>query len=188
MKKIGILLFVVTFFAGTIYSQSGVMFSPKISLDLLGNHEVEVMGKTGDLDVNSAITIGLEVSQKVTDIFISGAGISYLFGREQEVKGSGKFYFVPIYVIGQLQLGHSQDVQPSVVGNFGFNVIYNGDSAYSGEATLSGGIYFAAGLRLDFSNLFIEGLYKSFQGSATLSSVELDVNYKTLSIGAGLLF
>jgi len=187
MKKIS-LLFLVILFTQTVYSQSAVTISPKISIDLLGNHSAKILSQSGDLDVNSALTFGVEFSKKTTNTFVLGAGVSYLMDREQEIKGSGNFNFVPIYAIGRIQIGNTEDsVIPSIVGNIGYNILFTGDSSYRGKASLKGGIYFAAGLRLEFSMIFIEGLYKSFQGSATISSIEIDVNYTTLSIGAGLM-
>lgn len=188
MEKITILFFIAIVFTQMVYSQSSVELSPKINLDFAGSHEASALGETGSLDVNTSITLGIEVTRKSESPFTFGIGASYLLSREQELEGSGEFYFVPVYAIGRLKFGDNADsFVPSVVANLGYNILYDGDSAYSGGANLSGGLYFGAGLRVNFNKIFIEGLFKSFQGTGTVSSIEIEVNYTTLSIGVGFI-
>jgi hypothetical protein len=114
----------------------------------------------------------------------------YLIPREQEIRGSGKFNFIPIYIVGKIKLTQQESAIPILIGNLGYNVLFNGDSNYKGTFSLSGGLYIAGGLRLETNEIFLEGLYKSFGGSAKYrgggSTYDIDVTYTTVSFALGL--
>jgi hypothetical protein len=172
------------------YSQRRMFISPKVALDLSGNHSVSKKGQSGDLSVNTGFSVGLEVLSNKNEIFNVGGGLLYLSPREQEVKDSGKFNFIPIYAIGKLNLLTDQTIVPSLILNVGYNVIFNGDTKYKGPMSLTGGLLFGGGVRVSFNSFYFEGLFKSFSGSASYSNmdsnIEFDVTYTTLSFGLGL--
>ena len=178
-------------FSSDIFSQRKVFISPKFSTDLAGNHSVSLQEQKGDLSVNTGYSIGFEVVSNQNETFNLGGGLSYLFPREQEVEGSGKFNFIPIYAIGNLEHTKDENIDLSIILNVGYNVIFNGDKNYRDILSLSGGLLLGGGIRYRNNLLFIEALYKSFGGSARFENpdtkIEFDINYTTLSLGIGLL-
>ncbi len=189
MKKIIALLFLFILSVQTVYSQTNIVISPKFCVDMMGGHNVSALGQSGSMDVKTSVTIGLELSPQTTNEFAFGVGTSYLLGREQDASGTGKFYFVPIYLLGRMKLGEEGgSVMPSIVLNAGYNLIFDGDDAYSGPLNTKGGLYIAGGARLEFGEIFFDAMYKSFNGTATMETLEIDVTYTTLSIGIGMMF
>ena len=146
-----------------------MQISPVISLDLAGTHKVSGFGNSGSLSVNPSFTIGAEILRPIGDKAVAGLGLMYLFPREQEVSGSGNFNFVTAYGSAVIDLfGQSENLITALVLNIGYNFIYSGDRNYTGGLSLKGGIYWGAGVRVGFNNLFIQGLYKSFARSAEI--------------------
>jgi len=186
------IIFVIVNFVliNNINAQGKLIFSPKIYLDVSGTHNVSALGSKGDLGVNSAPSLGMELLGNNNQLIKIGGGIMYLFPREQEISGSGNFNFVPVYGIIKLDILESGDLIPALVGNIGYNMVFDGDEKYRGDASLNGGLYLGGGIRLQTKRVFFEGMYKSFNGSVSLgfegNSLEIDINYTTLSISAGL--
>ena len=190
--KIALILFL--FSSTTVFSQMNFKIIPKVSLDVAGSHNVSALGKSGSLSVNTGYTLAIEFLRPIGERVDAGVGLMYLFPREQEVSGSGKFNFVTVYGAAVINLlEKTQNIMPSLVLNLGYNFIYTGDLYYTGGLATRGGIYWGAGLRINYRKLILEGLYKSFAGSVSpgmfsSDSNTLDVTYSTFSIGAGFIF
>ena len=165
----------------------------KFCLDLAGSHKASAMGQSASVDVNTGISIGLEVEKAEKSIFNYAVGMMYLIPREQKVSGSGNFNFLPIYAAAKIRLSMEEEsIIPVLIGNIGYDVLFNGDQNYKGPFRLSGGLYIAGGLRLEIQKIFfLEALYKSFGGSAKYSidgtDINVDINYTTVSLAFGLL-
>jgi hypothetical protein len=161
----------------------------KFCIDLAGSHKVSAMGHSGSMDVNTGVSVGLEVGRRSEEMFNFAVGLTYLIPREQVISGSGKFNFMPIYAVGKFRLNEGEEsIKPILIGNLGYDVLFNGDSNYKGPFSLSGGLYFAGGLRLEIDQFFLEGLFKSFGGSAKYDSdTSIDVTYTTFSLALGVL-
>lgn len=188
------LLLALTGFLSLNLARSGgiVDVSPKITVDVSGSHKASAFGMSGSLGVNTGVSLGVEVGRNLPEVFNFGVGLAYLFPREQEISGSGKFSFIPIYAILRLSLVTGDaNIVPSIVGNLGYNAVFDGDGNYRGPWSLSGGLYAGGGLRLDFSSVFLEGQYKMFNGSASISNgysgASIDVTYTTFALGFGVL-
>ena len=185
------IVIIISLLSSNIFAQQKVHFSPKLTLDLAGSHSVSLQEQKGDMDVNTSFSIGFEVLSNKNKVFNFGGGLMYLFPREQEIKESGKFYFIPIYAIGKLNLTADETIGPSIILNVGYNLIFNGDSNYKGIFSLSGGLLLGGGIRYSINNFYFEVLYKSLNGSASFdaldSKIDFDISYTTLSLGIGLL-
>ncbi|HVO75635.1 MAG TPA: hypothetical protein VMT35_16510 [Ignavibacteriaceae bacterium] len=179
-------IFLLSSFLITAYSQANPIVSPKICLDIAGKHAVSMGSANGSLNVNTGISIGFEILSNTGSNFNFGGGLMYLIPREQQVSGSGKFNFIPIYGLIKIDLSTNVPVTPSLIGSVGYNVLFNGDSNYKGPTSLKGGLYLAGGIRISPGTLFFEVLYKSFSGSANYQNLNFDIVYTTLSIGMGL--
>jgi hypothetical protein len=180
----------------TPYSKKIIARNPtsvalKFCIDLAGSHKVSAMGQSGSMDVNTGVSIGLEVGRRSEEMFNFAVGFTYLIPREQVISGSGKFNFMPIYAVGKFRLNEGEEsIVPILIGNLGYDVLFNGDTNYKGPFSLSGGLYIAGGLRLEIDQFFLEGLFKSFGGSAKYDSgttTNIDVTYTTFSLAFGVL-
>jgi hypothetical protein len=137
----------------------------------------------------------VDVLTNISDGFNIGMGFLYQTPREQELEGSGNFNFLPLYGILKIKLGNEmQSVIPCLVANVGYSIIFNGEAKYKGPFSLNGGLYFGAGLQIEISSFVIEGMYKTFNGTAELnnsgfqsSSAAFDINYSTLSVMIGVI-
>jgi hypothetical protein len=181
-----LLFFLMSSFLITIYSQTSPIVSPKLCLDIAGKHAVSMGNASGDLSVNTGVTIGFEILSNTGSNFNFGGGLMYLIPREQEISGSGTFNFVPIYAMIKVDLSTNVHVVPSLIGSIGYNALFNGESKYKGPMSLKGGLYLAGGMRISPGTLFFEVLYKSFSGSANYQNLNFDIVYTTLSIGMGV--
>jgi len=171
-----------------IRETSPIKVALKICVDLGGSHKVSAISESGSLDVNTGISAALEAGIINESVFNAAFGIMYLIPREQKMSGSGTFNFVPLYTVFKFKLSQQEEkVIPIIIGNIGYDVIFNGDSDYKGPFTMSGGLYIAGGLRLETNAFFLEGLYKSFGGSASYKGLTIDVTYTTFSLAVGVL-
>lgn len=189
MKKFTVLLSIILVATSVSFAQKLVTVSPNISFDIAGNHKVSLQGRNGSMSVNPGVTLGLEITSVSENVFSFGGGVMYLIPREQEVSGSGEFNFMPVYALGKIKFTTNESgVVPSLILNIGYNVLYNGDSNYKGPLELSGGLYLAGGIRFDINKIYFQGIYKAYNGSASMSGVSssFDVTYTTLSLGFGV--
>ncbi len=167
---------------------SAARVSLKVCADLAGSNKASAMGQSGSIDVMTGISFALEYGEINDNVFNYAFGIMYLNPRGLDVRGGGKFNYVPLYEVVKIKLTSQEEkVIPIIIANVGYDVIFNGDSFYSGPYNLSGGLYIAGGLRLEINKIFIEWLYKSFGGSASGNNININVTYTTLSVGFGVL-
>lgn len=188
-----LLLVITLVFASTTFGQSNISISPKFSLDIYGDHIVSTKGiSDASIEIENNTTIGFEISSNTKSSLNYGVGIMYLFPRGTEFNQSGNFNFLPLYILGQLEiLNIDEDTNVRLIGNLGYNVMFNGDKAYKSNLSLSGGIYIAAGLRIFIDRYFVEGLYKSYEGTIKIGNDSDQLNvagivYTTLSVGFGI--
>lgn len=191
------LMFIVfsILFTSLSIAQSKTTVMPKIGVDAVGNHSVSGFGQSGDLDVNTGVSFGFDLLTNVSENFNIGMGVLYQTPREQEAEGSGNFNFVPLYGIVKIKIGSSvQPVIPCLVANVGYSVLFNGEDKYKGPFSLKGGLYFGGGIQIEISNFVIEGMYRSFNGTAELdnsgfqsSGGAFDITYTTLSVMIGVM-
>jgi hypothetical protein len=190
-KVLFYIVIIISLLSTNIFTQRKVHISPKFTLDLAGNHSASLQELTGDKNVNTSYSLGIEIFGCKDDVFNFGGGIMYLAPREQEIKDSGKFNFIPIYAIGKLNLADEASNGASIILNIGYNLIFNGDTNYAGMFSLNGGLLFGGGIRYSIYNFYVEALYKSLNGSASYedqdSKINFDITYTTLSIGIGFL-
>lgn len=187
-----VLFILIGLIANIGLAQGSVIISPKISLDVPGDHRVSINEQDGSIDVKYGVSLATEFIYITEGLLSIGGGIMYLTPREQKIGGSGDFNFVPIYTVWQLQLVKNDEKYfPSIIANIGYNLIYKGDQTYKGPLSLDGGIYFSVGFRVTKNDIFGEAMYKSFKGSATydnmLNKKVADINYTNLSFGVGIL-
>lgn len=185
------LIIIFSFTSSNLFPQKKVQISPKLAMDLAGNHSVSLQGLTGDKNVNTSFSIGVEILGCKDEVFNFGGGVLYLVPREQEIKDSGEFNFIPIYAIGKLNLAEEASNGVSIILNVGYNLIFNGDTNYKGMFSLNGGLLFGGGIRYSINKFYVEALYKSLNGSASYEDqdqkINFDITYTTLSVGLGLL-
>ncbi len=180
-----IISLVVLLCGSSLYGQ--VIVTPKICLDLAGSQDVSLENHSGEAEVATGVTLGVELLKQVSANVYLGGGIQYQLQRELEDYG-GNFGFLPIYAIGLINFLEDAKVNPGLIFNIGYNVAFYSDYAYSGECDLAGGLYLAIGGRVSINDsFFIEGLFKKFGGNANYEGVEFDLDYSTFSLGIGLL-
>jgi hypothetical protein len=191
LKSFFYIIIIFSFITSNIFPQRKVHISPKFALDLAGNHSVSLQSLKGDTNVNTSFSIGIEILGCKNEVFNFGGGLLYLAPREQEIKGTGNFNFIPIYAIGKLNLAEEASDGTSIILNVGYNLIFNGDTNYKGMFSLNGGLLFGGGIRYSINKFYVEALFKSLNGSASYedqdSKINFDITYTTLSIGIGLL-
>ncbi len=168
----------------------------KIGGDTSGKHKVSGEGLSGSEDVEA----GLSLSGEYTSIYDKGielgGGMTYQLPRSQE-DYPGDFNFVPIYGLIKI-CSTTSEPTPYFIGQLGYNVLYEGDDDYTGEASLEGGMYYGIGAGLIFQNGFqIEVLYSVNKGSCKLSGYDyyygyydfdFDIDYSKISLSMGYRF
>lgn len=163
----------------------------KAGLDINGEHKVSVEGQSGTLDVKSGFNLGLEGYKEMNENVDIGLGIGLQIPREQKVPSdiegeSGKFSFLPIYTALRIHPAPSNFNGFGVI-QLGYNM-FNGDSDYKGDASLSGGICYGFGGGVIMNNsVIVEILYSVNNGSASFYGTDFDVRYSKVNINLGIV-
>ena len=183
MKRIvallGIMCLTVTVYADTIV--------PRLSLNFPGTHSTDVSG-AADIDTELSGAIGVEYLHRLNDTFEVGAGTQYTF--DTKLKDSvAAFNFLPVYITGTYapfkDLG---TFAPYVKANAGYNMLFNGNDNYKGNADLGGGFYWAAGIGTKFLKDFsADVMYSSYTGNYD-DTPSADVTYSTIGLNVGYAF
>ncbi|MCP3924103.1 MAG: hypothetical protein GY714_16105 [Desulfobacterales bacterium] len=192
MKKAFILASIFLIFYVTNYAFAEDAVTIKIGNDFSGIHKIssDVSSSNSD-NVNSELSFSVEYTNSVSDFkldginFNLGAGIN-LQNPRQTKGGDGDFYFTSLY--GLLKIGSlSEEKSPYLIGQVGYNFL-SGDSDYTGDTTLKGGLYYGVGVGLILKyNFLVEALYSVNNGVAKSSS-DTDVKYTKLSLSLGYNF
>ena len=161
------------------------------SYNFSGTHESSLDSASGSLDVNAAMSLGFEVDiiKTAEERVKLGLGAMYQFPRQQE-NVDGDFNFIPFYAFIKLDLLSDEKIKLYVIPTIGYN-LFNGDSKYSGDLELNGGIYNSVGLGLIVrNNLDIKLLYQFNRGSVYFDTIdkEAKIVYKSFGLHCGYYF
>ena len=132
-----------------------------------------------------------------------GLGAIYQFltyiGVEQ-----GKFGFLPLFGVLELNLKPSAKFEPSIVAHMGYNTLYGDENFKDGEyitgASLKGGLYYGFGFHFKDKLFLLEFLFKVNKGSVSktgaykdsstnemrIFKTETDVYFRYISIMFGI--
>lgn len=172
------------------FSQQAADVSPIIGFNLPGTHRATAVGIESKAPVSPSMTIALEVASRTEGLFSFGGGIQHLSSQQLSPERLGSFNFTSVYGLVKLQFARLEG-RPigALVGHAGYNVIFSGDPAYSGNVALRGRIYWGAGLRVYASRVFLQLMYRSLQGTGQFSSLSLkaDVTYTSGAILLGVV-
>lgn len=185
---------------GLIIAGSGVVtaaeFILKPNLDVAGSGKMEALGASVDYSAGTGFGLGAEVVDKVSDSVEIGAGFSYYFPRKMEkakflgvetaLAQETLFNFVPIYGLARFNIFSGDNIKGFSKVQLGYNVIFDGNDNFKGSSTLSGGLHYAVGGGLAFSNALIEMMYSVDEGSSSGSGITAKMNYSKIALSVGL--
>jgi len=121
-----------------------------------GQHSVTVGSASATTTVNSGFSFGGDFDLLVVDMAEIGIGYQWQFSRSQTLY-LGNFNFSDWYFSIRLPISFNQiTIYP--VGRVGYGLFF-GDVAYTGDGSLTGGLYYAVGAGLrshDFTDLFVK--------------------------------
>lgn len=149
--------------------------SIKIEVDTLGRHKVlrkGLEGLGGSKNVETGISLSIEYGSEygsINDTSIKlGIGTTYQIPRSLK-NFEGDFNFIPIYSLIKI-CSVTNEPTTYLIGQLGYNVLYEGESDYKGELSLRGGIYYGIGVGLILNHNFqIEALYSINKGEGDYS-------------------
>ena len=168
-----------------------------VSLQFNGRHQVSIGSVSGTTDVNTGLAIGAEFGEVLASWAELGIGTQAEFYRSQTVY-PGNFGFDDFFVFLRFPV-EAGPIAFYPVGRVGYG-LFTGDVSYTGTyGTLSGGLYYSAGIGLRgpvfqdplFKNaqdfLFVEGTYDSNSGSVYDPSigVQASVVYAAVNLYVG---
>ncbi len=165
------------------------------SYNFLGKYKLTTSGYSGNPDVNSGISVGLDFDfiKSKTDIVLIGLGAIYQFSRKQ-INTNGAFSFVPLYAFFKLGIAGTGDItgfekiKIYLVPAFGYNFFY-GDKKYSGGAEISGGFYNSFGFGILVNRkLDLKLLYQFNRGCIETADKKNEVLYRSLDLHCGYYF
>lgn len=188
MKKVllvGILVTMTVFcFAGAMQLGVGTEFG--------GNHTADVTwGDFTGSDTNS-MSSGISVYGEYMhqhESLLYGLGVEFQRLRDVEfAAGDGKVAFVPIYFTGRFQPEIDLPFYTELIGNAGYN-FFRADEDYKGDADISGGLYWGAGVGIVYTAVVFQLMYKENraklkqQVSGAQFKADIVVNQVYLSAG-----
>ncbi|MFC1501362.1 outer membrane beta-barrel protein [Elusimicrobiota bacterium] len=176
-KAFGVLM-AILMVAGSLYAAQIV---PKLSLyDTSGS----IDGGSGAVDVDPGYGISVEYLTEAGDNIMVGGGIEYQVARAMtDSNPSSEFNFAPVYLTGQYCFSPGESLNPFVVLNLGYNLIYDGNDTFKTNGDLEAGIYYAGGVGAVINEkIRVDLLYSSYAGKTggsdtTYTKIGLDVGY-----------
>ncbi len=189
MKKIVFFVVVavsIGLFITSAFAVKDKEFTTKLGLEINGNHETEFAGVGVDEDVNTGISLAIELVKNINETLGMGGGLALQLPRELE-DYDGDFNFIPIYGLMKIRLNQETTV-PYLIGQFGYN-IFQADSNYKGDGDLKGGLYYGLGGGVIFSkSVQLELLYSANKGSIDFDAIEFDITYTKIGLSLGYNF
>ena len=183
----------------------------KVNFNLSGKNAVTDVFYNDSLSNKQNIDLGYSLSAEltgnITEFLSIGAGVAYQFQRKGSLLnnndslnvnsenmpgkkiGIGKFGYIPVYAIVELNFIESDIITPCVIGHFGYNLFFGNDD-YKGDLLLEGGGYYAVGIRLGIlENYLIDVLYEVNQGGVSFAEKLLfDTKYSYMTVSLGINF
>ncbi|OGU72545.1 MAG: hypothetical protein A2V93_10550 [Ignavibacteria bacterium RBG_16_34_14] len=163
-----------------------------LSYNFLGKHKVTSGGVSGDPNVNSGISLGIEFDfiKAETDVVNIGFGAIYQFSRKQ-INSNGGFNFIPLYAFFKLYMisgENAKAIKAYLVPAFGYNFFY-GDKKYTGGLEINGGVYNSFGLGILVGNkLDVKLLYQFNRGYMDANDKKIEILYRSLDLHCGYYF
>lgn len=158
----------------------------KAGVDVLGKSEKKTDDGTTKDNIDFSYSIGGEFNQSISPLIGLGAGAMYQFERGTGKEEDGKFNFIPIYILGMINLPAGM-VSPFVAVNFGYNIFLINDEfkKAQGDKSAKGGLYWGVGggFKLPMGLQF-EVLYTVDNGKIG----DAEFAYKKITASAGLNF
>ncbi len=191
MKKLLIVTAIVAILITTNTAFAGG--AVKLGFDFPGDHKVSAFGESGTEDVEAGFSLTGEFFGAINKNVDLGGGLTWQFPRSQK-DYPADFYFIPLYAMIRVR-SDSQETAPYFIGQLGYNLIYDGDTDYTGideyKFELEGGLYYGIGGGVILKNRFlIEILYSVNKGTGSNSyyNVDIDVEYSKFSLLFGVNF
>jgi len=180
--------------------------SVKLVFDMKGTHavsgSVNGAGFTGTEVTNEGLSLAGDYTAYIKNNIGLGCGAILQLPRKQS-NIAGNFYFLPFYGLVKLRTAPDDDRNYKyLVGHLGYN-FFDADNTYKGtNATMNGGLYYAAGAGLNSKHFQVELLYSASNGSVKQSGLMLnpvnrlvqnctisrDVTYSKLSLSVNVSF
>lgn len=153
----------------------------KGGIDMGGIRDIEGV----EDDVEQSYSFAVEFTKPIAKLFHLGGGIEGQLPRAADGE-DGKFFFIPLYAVGRLQI--PIPLQPYAMGKIGYN-FFLGDVDYLMGGKTKGGLHygFGAGIVV-FKFLVVEGSYSIHNGVQEWSGSDFDTTYKAWSLKAGVKF
>lgn len=141
---------------------------------------------------------GLEIQKNLSKYLSIGFGGVYHQGARLEkigdtsTKGTDEnsplFDIVQPYIVTELHLPLTEDIEPYLKLNGGFS--YNMDNTLSEERNIkvNNGYYFGGGLGVEAKKLIFEVMYEINQATITIDSVDKKTDYSRISAFIGIRF
>lgn len=138
--------------------------------------------------------VGLEYRYEVLPGLELGAGTAFQFHKHLKDKDSDRqneknYNSVPIYSTAKYTFDVPTDIKPYIKGDLGYS-INNGKHVLEDGTTYSpkGGLYYAAGIGLNFKNVNVELMYKENKGKYKHEGTKYNADYRRVSLGVGYDF
>jgi len=116
----------------------------KVASDNSGRLNISVEGESDSLDIKTGFSVTYEFISRISEKTGMGGGITYQAERGFKEYEEAKFNFIPLYVLLKSYV-NSYGASTFYTVHLGFNV-FNGNDEFKGEDTLTGGIYYGAGI------------------------------------------
>jgi hypothetical protein len=176
MKKV-LAAILCAFFA--VSSSFALVIIPRIGVDIPSTMNYE---KEPDEETKLGLVIGAEARGQISSYFGWGAGAEYLLPRGYvNADGDNDFSFLPVYVsLMFYPLGAWDRARPYIKANAGYSII----ASSAGDADLTGGVYTAMGLGMEYQSFVAEIMASIYNGEYD----DMGVSYQKIGITLGYKF
>ncbi len=198
LSKTCFILFLSLSFCSVLNAQrSNWSGNSRISVQVMGDHVVSLLGLTGNEDVEIGLSVGFDLFYRFHNNFKAGVGAETQFNRSQE-SYPGDFKFLPVYGVICFPID-LEYLTPYAIARIGYGFFF-GETEYTGTSgKLTGGLYYSFGGGIEFLRfkilnqdrvLILEATYSGNQGSIEESYLGYDfkgdVRYSRIDISFGV--
>ncbi len=194
--KIGFVFFLSLLSCSVLSAQeSNWSGNSRFSVQVMGDHEVSLLGLKASEDVEIGLSVGLDLFYRFHDNFKAGAGFETQFNRSQE-SYPADFQFHSVYGVICLPID-LEYLTLYTVARIGYGFFF-GETKYTGTfGELTGGLYYSFGGGIEFLKfkirnqdrvLILEATYSGNQGSIedNYYGYSADVSYSRIDISFGV--